>query len=73
MTPKEYRLKKGWTQDEVARKLGLEGENARRTYQRYEDGSRDAPTAIVAAFEQMSRGRVRAADWPQAQPDRIAS
>jgi transcriptional regulator with XRE-family HTH domain len=68
MSPRDYRLKKGWTLDETARKLGLEGESARRTYQRWETGECRAPISVVLAFEEWSRGRVRLRDW---QPEQL--
>jgi len=73
MTPKSFREKKGWTLDEAARHLGLQGDHARRTYQRWETGECPPPLQVVAAVEKMSAGRVRASDWLQAQPDRAAS
>jgi transcriptional regulator with XRE-family HTH domain len=73
MTPKEFRLKKGWTLLEMAQRFGLEGENPMRTYQRWETGERPVPLPVIAEFERLSRGRVRLRDWPQAQFSRIAS
>jgi transcriptional regulator with XRE-family HTH domain len=73
MTPRAFREKKGLNLLQMAERLGVAGENPSRTYQRWETGERPVPLPVVAAFEKMSAGRVRASDWPQAHPERAAS
>lgn len=65
LSPQEWRKGIGFSMATLARLLGIEGSNPSRTWQRYENGEREPPLALVCKVEEMSKGTVTTASWVQ--------
>jgi transcriptional regulator with XRE-family HTH domain len=60
MSPLEFRKNKGWTQREMAEKIGV----SQPQIAWLESGERSPSARVAAKYEQLSRGQVRLRDFP---------
>ncbi len=63
ITPRQWRLNAKLSLCAAAGLVGVTGRNPARTWQRWERGDTNPPVKIVAKVEELSQGRVKAADW----------
>lgn len=63
MSPEQWRKAKNFSQDQVARMIGLSGKNPARTWQRWESGERQPPLTVIAKIEVLSEGFVTTTSW----------
>lgn len=63
ITPRAWRMSLQMSQTSAAQRVGIEGKNPARTWQRWESGQQEPPLRVVIAVEQISGGRVTAESW----------
>lgn len=64
--PAQWRAQRNLSMAAVAEIIGLSGKNPARTWQRWENGEREPPLAIILKIEGLSGGQVTTASWVSA-------